>query len=200
MSQPDPWSLALEGTSLIEASAGTGKTFALTTLYLRLLVEQDLAPAEILVVTYTQAATAELRERVRERIREAIALRESSGAGLEEEQVRLRALALDARRRAEESGGPDALRRALREFDEAAIFTIHGFCQRSLERNAFESGAAFDAELVEAADGLGHTLARDLWAGALAGADADFVEWLLEGGGRCPEGLHGGGPRLLGVG
>ncbi len=184
MSQPDPWSLALEGTSLIEASAGTGKTFALTTLYLRLLVEQDLAPAEILVVTYTQAATAELRERVRERIREAIALRESSGAGLEEEQVRLRALALDARRRAEESGGPDALRRALREFDEAAIFTIHGFCQRSLERNAFESGAAFDAELVEAADGLGHTLARDLWAGALAGADADFVEWLLEGGGR----------------
>ena len=61
----DPLNLDLNGTSLIEASAGTGKTYTLTTLYLRLLVEEDLLPGEILVVTYTQAATAEYRMRIR---------------------------------------------------------------------------------------------------------------------------------------
>ena len=69
----DPWKLQLAGTKLIEASAGTGKTYTLTTLYIRLLVEERLLPSQILVVTYTHAATAELRERVRTRIREAIA-------------------------------------------------------------------------------------------------------------------------------
>ena len=61
MKELDPWTLDLAGTTLIEASAGTGKTHTLTTFYLRLLVEEDLLPCEILVVTYTQAATAELR-------------------------------------------------------------------------------------------------------------------------------------------
>ena len=68
----DPWKLQLDGTTLIEASAGTGKTYTLTTLYVRLLVEENLLPSQILVVTYTHAATAELRERVRKRIRDAI--------------------------------------------------------------------------------------------------------------------------------
>ena len=68
----DPWTMPLCATSLIEASAGTGKTYTLTTLYLRLLAEAGMHPSQILVVTYTQAATAELRERVRERLREAI--------------------------------------------------------------------------------------------------------------------------------
>ncbi len=196
MSELDPWRLPLGGTALIEASAGTGKTYTLTTLYLRLLVEEDLRPREILVVTYTTAATAELRERVRTRIQEAIRAGEtdagsagsadgerSDGSGSPDEAV-LRELAGKARRRAQQTGGPDALRRALREFDEAAIFTIHGFCQRTLREHAFESGAAFDAELVEQSETIQRTLAQDLWTRLVEGEDPRFVEWLLFGPGR----------------
>jgi len=111
----DAWQMELSGTSLIEASAGTGKTYTLTTLYLRLLVEEELTPAEILVVTYTTAATAELRERGRNRIKQAIASLDSTPE--DEEGERLRALALAARRQSEATGRPDALRRALQEFD-----------------------------------------------------------------------------------
>jgi exodeoxyribonuclease V beta subunit len=177
----DPWKLQLGGPILIEASAGTGKTYTLTTLYIRLLVEENLLPSEILVVTYTHAATAELRERVRGRIREAIAAGEAPS---EDRDPELRKLALAAREQSEKSGRPDPLRRALQEFDEAAIFTIHGFCQRTLQENAFESGVAFDAELVEKSDEIERTLAHDLWARILEGEDPGFVEWLRLGAGK----------------
>ncbi len=102
----DPWAVELEGTSLIEASAGTGKTYTLTTLWLRLLVEHDLTPDEILVVTYTQAATAELRERIRERLQAAIAAVDEAVSGRVEEapaagsdEANLLRLAAPARRR-----------------------------------------------------------------------------------------------------
>jgi exodeoxyribonuclease V beta subunit len=182
----EPWEMPLDGTALIEASAGTGKTHTLTTLYLRLLVERDLEPSEILVVTYTQAATAELRERIRARIRQAIRAGESSDEeeDADDDARALRRLAREARRRPEAKRRPDPLRRALRAFDEAAIFTIHGFCQRTLQEHAFESGTAFDAELVEHAEPIQRTLAQDLWARLLEDEDPFFVEWLLAGGGR----------------
>lgn len=191
----DPWKLPLGGTKLIEASAGTGKTYTLTTLYIRLLVEEDLLPSEILVVTYTHAATAELRERVRMRIGEAIEAGETlDQGGVEGVDPELRELALASRARCEDGSGPDPLRRALQEFDEAAIFTIHGFCHRTLQETAFESGVAFNAELVENPEILERTLAHDLWAHLLEDEDPDFVEWLRMGAGRQwkfePDSLH----------
>ena len=66
----------LSGINLIEASAGTGKTYAIASLYLRLLLEKELLPEQILVVTYTEAATQELRSRIRSRIREALEVME----------------------------------------------------------------------------------------------------------------------------
>jgi exodeoxyribonuclease V beta subunit len=183
MKSLDPWKLPLGGTVLIEASAGTGKTHTLTTLYLRLLVEHDLLPSEILVVTYTQAATAELRERVRGRIRRAIAAGEAEDSEASEVDTEDRELGRAAREKRLTGGGPDPLRRALQEFDEAAIFTIHGFCQRTLGQNAFESGLAFDAELIEASGLLEQTLARDLWARGIGEQEPAFVEWLLQGNG-----------------
>ena len=64
----------LEGTQLIEASAGTGKTFTIALLYVRMILERDLGPEDLLVVTYTRAATAELRRRIRERLEQALAV------------------------------------------------------------------------------------------------------------------------------
>ena len=184
MKDLDPWSLPLSGTTLIEASAGTGKTYTLTTLYVRLLVEENLTPDQILVVTYTQAATAELRTRVRERIQETLAAAELPEAEVDAAQMELRALGLKAKSMATAGAGQDPLRRALQDFDEAGIFTIHGFCQRALAQHAFESGVAFDAQLIEKPEVLERTLAHDLWARLLADEDDSFQEWLERGSGK----------------
>jgi exodeoxyribonuclease V beta subunit len=73
-----PFEVPLHGVRLIEANAGTGKTYTITTLYLRLLLERGLEVGQILVVTYTNAATAELRRTVRERL---VAMRDALGGG-----------------------------------------------------------------------------------------------------------------------
>ena len=152
--------IELAGRNLIEASAGTGKTYAIACLYLRLIVESDLTPEQILVVTYTEAATEELRGRIRSRIREALHLFE----GATTTDPFLQGL-LDN----ENGRGPgseaarERLDRALKSFDLASISTIHGFCLRALQDNAFESGSLYDTELVTDQTGLLQEVVDDFW-------------------------------------
>lgn len=123
----DVYRLPLAGTQLIEASAGTGKTWTIAGLYLRLLLESERGVADILVVTFTKAATAELRERLRDRI---VQVENALRAGMAEDDFcgwALAAFAGEAR-----AAALRKLETARRCFDEAAIFTIHGFCQRVL--------------------------------------------------------------------
>src|SRR5262245_33159629 len=134
----EPITLPLRSVALIEASAGTGKTFTITTLYVRLVLD-GLEVRKILVVTYTNAATAELRDRVRQRLREA--LDAIGGATPADDTLAALLASRSAEHRAEDR---KRLVQALRSFDEAAIFTIHGFCQRMLQDHAFESRVAFD--------------------------------------------------------
>ncbi len=159
--------VALAGTNLIEASAGTGKTYAIATLYVRSLLETDARVENILVVTYTRAATAELRDRIRRRITETqVALRSgtSSDASLQE-YVETRIAVGDV------EGDCKRLSLALRSFDQASIFTIHGFCQRCLQESAFESGTSFESEF-EADDRLLATeIADDFWANEMYDID-----------------------------
>lgn len=165
----DPLAVPLADTTLIEASAGTGKTWTLATLYLRLLVERQLDVGQILVVTYTNAATAELRERIRSRLREAVAVFEREAARPDEARDDgmsagpLRHLVEHCRGTGTLKQASKHLLGALRGFDEAAIFTIHGFCQRILIENAFESGVAFDAELVTDERPLCSEVVQDFW-------------------------------------
>ncbi|MBF9174452.1 UvrD-helicase domain-containing protein, partial [Xanthomonas campestris pv. campestris] len=78
----DPYlHLPLHGVRLIEASAGTGKTFTLATLFTRLVVERQLRIGQILAVTFTEAATQELRRRIRERLALAATLVPDARAG-----------------------------------------------------------------------------------------------------------------------
>lgn len=145
------------GTTLIEASAGTGKTFAIAGLCLRLIVEHDVPVQQILVTTYTVAATSELRDRIRRRLREALAAFQSGEA---EDELLKQMLARNA------ESFPEMCRRldlALRNFDEAPIFSIHGFCHRMLGDKAFESGVLFDAELVPNQASLLREIADDFW-------------------------------------
>lgn len=173
MTQPlDPLRLPLYGERLIEASAGTGKTYTIAGLYLRLLLghgegffdtdgqpcqhARPLSVTEILVVTFTDAATAELRGRIRARIHEA---RLAFLQGHSDDP--LLAQLLD-----EVSDRPQACQRLLageRQMDEAAIFTIHGFCQRMLKQNAFESGALFETTFLTDDSQLKLQAVSDYW-------------------------------------
>ncbi len=148
----------LAGVNLVEASAGTGKTYSITGLYLRLIAEQDLDVASILVVTFTEAATQELKDRVRRRLAEAVAVFQS---GRRSDDAFLEGLRQQLAYRREAAGR--SLERALRGFDRASIFTIHGFCRRILSEYAFESGLVFDAEVVTSQEDLKREIAADFW-------------------------------------
>ncbi len=146
----------LQGINLVEASAGTGKTHTLTTLYLRLLLEREIEPDALLVMTYTKAATAELKQRIRSRL---TMLRQALVSGSCEDET-LTALAA-AQPDAERAGR--LLDLALAGFDQAAIFTIHGFCQRVLSEHAFETGQAFHMELVPDQSARRQEVVDDFW-------------------------------------
>lgn len=185
MSQQAPLALAfpLRGSQLIEASAGTGKTFTISALYLRLVLGhggesagfgRELLPPQILVVTFTDAATKELRERIRTRLAEA------------------------ARFFRDEINAPDSLILELREqypaeqwaacanrldiaaqwMDEAAVSTIHSWCQRMLREHAFDSGSLFTQTLeTDHSDLLGQVL-RDYWRLFCYPMQGDALNWV----------------------
>ena len=182
MEELDATQVELDGVRLIEASAGTGKTFNITTLYLRLLIEARHPVSEILVVTFTKAAAAELRQRVRDRLREACEVFEARSVGDLQHQRGadsvLDRLADASVARGDLDGDLAWLVDGLRSFDEAAISTIHGFCEGVLEENAFESGVAFGTELTPNDSLLVDEVAQDYWTRALYDAEPDFVRWL----------------------
>ncbi len=171
----DPLAVSLTGTRLIEASAGTGKTFAITTLYTRLVIERGLGVSEILVVTYTRAATAELRDRIRGRLRQALTAMSRASDPEDSDLDRMARASVDAGTDARDR---DRLRAALRSFDQAAIYTIHSFCQRTLQDSAFESGMSFDTEFLTDQGPLVTEIAQDFWAQEIYDAPEVFVRSL----------------------
>ena len=127
------------GLRLLEASAGTGKTFALAHLVLRLLSEgnQPLEVEQLLVVTFTEAAAAELRDRIARRLQEALQLLQGAIRSNIDDPLKQWHEALDRSRNREIQG---RLLLALEGLDRADITTIHGFCRRTLQRQALEAG------------------------------------------------------------
>ena len=172
-----PLEIDLAGTALIEASAGTGKTHTIATLYLRLLLEARCQVDEILVVTYTRAATAELRDRIRRRVAEAALAFESGDPG--DDEI-LRALLARFDTEAARQSATRHLEKALANFDEAAILTVHGFCQRALRENAFESRSSFDVELLADQNALLREIVNDHWSKTIAIRSETLVRFLLK--------------------
>ncbi len=172
----DALSLPLAGTTVIEASAGTGKTYTITTLVLRLLLEHDLTIEQILVVTYTRAATAELRDRIRRRL--TVALRRFQGEPVQDFEVN----ALHARAQVDgrTSRFTERLDRALANLDEAPVLTIHGFCQRVLSEHAFDTGSSLDATLSNDDGPLLDEIAQDYYARELCDGREPEVAALRE--------------------
>jgi exodeoxyribonuclease V beta subunit len=161
-----PENFPLEAQQLIEASAGTGKTYTITSLYLRLLLgrgtsgKRPLLVNEILVLTFTRAATEELRNRIRKRLVEA-KLAFQSGQSDDRFLEHLIATSDDSHR------DTRLLAAAIQLMDEAAIFTIHGFCARVLYQQSFETGVLFDQDLDGDRDQLLEMAAADCFRQAI---------------------------------
>ncbi|RKP51822.1 exodeoxyribonuclease V subunit beta [Pararobbsia silviterrae] len=186
----DPLRFPLTGRSLIEASAGTGKTFTIAMLYVRLVLGHDgdsidadtvtdtvripLTPPEILVVTFTDAATKELRDRIRARLTEAAAC-----FLVPFEDVEPRPRGEDLLHDLRDDYPPERwtacarkLERAAESMDEAAVSTIHGWCNRMLREHAFDSDSLFTQSLETDQTELLADVVRDYWRCFMSSLDA----------------------------
>ncbi|MFA9283993.1 exodeoxyribonuclease V subunit beta [Comamonas sp. SY3] len=186
----DPLRFPLWGSRLIEASAGTGKTYTIAALYLRLVLQhggeqafgRPLAPPDILVVTFTDAATQELRDRIRHRLSEAAQLfaRDPEGSGSEEATDPL----LLALRADYPSSRWPACARVLHEaanwMDEAAVSTIHSWCYRMLREHAFDSGSLFQQSLITDQSELLTQVVQDYWRRQFYDLPATSLRSLLQ--------------------
>ena len=148
------------GQILIEASAGTGKTYAIANIYLRLILERNLHPSKILVVTFTVPATAELRDRLRKNLKDAYKYISDKDDSVDKNILDIVENCLKKRTEIETK---KILYRSILDFDEAAIFTIHSFCLNMLSENAFESGSLFDIEMVKDQDEIIDEVIEDYW-------------------------------------
>ena len=149
----------LTGLQLIEASAGTGKTYTIANLYLRHVVEGRTV-GELLVVTFTKAATDELRGRIRARLFETL---DCLDRHRRSEDAFLLALTERIRAQGQTALAVKRLRLAVRAMDESAIFTIHSFCQRALTELAFNSGQQFQMEVLTDDRALWDQAVADWW-------------------------------------
>ncbi|WP_100638858.1 exodeoxyribonuclease V subunit beta [Marinobacter salexigens] len=171
----DPLALPLNGSALIEASAGTGKTFTIAILYVRLVLGhgqtdqsplQDLLPPNLLVVTFTEAATKELRDRIRTRLTQAAEVFSEHAAELEPSPETALIHKLRDESYPDPASWPDCRKKLLLAaewMDEAAVSTIHGFCNRMLSEHAFDSGSLFKLTLETDQSELLDDVARDYW-------------------------------------
>ncbi len=156
--------LAQGGRSLIEASAGTGKTWTISVLYLRLLLEEKLSPRQIVVTTFTNAAAEELRERLRARLLWAEGRARSDDAATIDD-TRTDEAWLHARWQTDPACKAKDLQRlrvAIAEFDMAPITTLHGLCQRILSDHPFAAGVPFKGGDLISIDGLVGDIGKDL--------------------------------------
>jgi exodeoxyribonuclease V beta subunit len=159
--------LSSDRHAVIEASAGTGKTYTLKHLVIELLLaDDDIALDNVLVVTFTRRATADLKRQIRGILNEVLNAFETGDHLCDEDQAHWHI----------DQAKADRLRDAMLGFDRAEIYTIHSFCQKLLTENAFQNHQLFDLELVDE-----QALFEDCFADILRGpfsTDPKLSKWL----------------------
>ena len=168
-----PYDAPLDGALVVEASAGTGKTYTLTTLVARLVVETSHRIDDLLIVTFTVGATGELRTRVWDTLCAA----RNAAAGGEVATSQAGELAEHWQRRGWSDVAEERLTRAVRDFDRANITTIHGFCQRALGEFALEAGLPFKFGV--SGDGAleVESATRDFWRRGMVAEPVSLLEY-----------------------
>ena len=172
----DVMNVPLLDSNLIEASAGTGKTYSIAILVLRLLIEKKLPIQEILMVTFTKAAVAELEERIRLFVRDAY--RFSCGQEIKNTSIKELVSAAIEKESLEEI--QQLLKSATLNLDETSVMTIHGFCQQTLNEFAFETGQLFSAELVENDGRIREEEVRNFWRTHVTSFQTELLRSLLQ--------------------
>jgi len=165
----------LLGSNLVEASAGTGKTYSIGILVIRLVVEKELPIDKILMVTFTNAAVAELEDRVRKFIR--LAYKAARGQSIEDEGIES---LIQGYLRDPSIGGTHKvvklLENARRSLDDTSIFTIHSFCQRTLTEFAFETGQLYGMDLLNNIDDVIQEEVDQYWRVNVAGLSKELIQ------------------------
>lgn len=181
----DPLRFELKGSHLIEASAGTGKTWTIAALYVRLVLghggQPARLPADILVLTFTEAAARELRDRIRARLSQAAAAF-AAPEGTDTADAHGDAFLADLRAQYQRHEWPNAARLldlAAESMDEASIFTIHAWCRRVLREHAFDSGSLFDQDLQTDLREPVRQVAWDYWRSQVAALDGAALDQAL---------------------
>jgi len=184
----------LDGMSLIEASAGTGKTYAVSNLILRYVLEKEYAIENILVVTFTEAATQELRVRIRAKLNELCRAIEHvmsvcqdahslDGAELKTEITAATPDPLLQHLLQQQTDLAQALVRlklAERSIDLAEVHTIHGFCQKVLQEHAVQLGLPAQQELKEDLTGITLQICEDIWRREILKLPSACLEYVLD--------------------
>jgi exodeoxyribonuclease V beta subunit len=193
----DPLRLPLTGRQVIEASAGTGKTWTLAALYVRLVLAHQrpettgLLPPQILVMTFTEAATAELRERIRNRLRDAAIWFDHSAREIAlPDEFQPDSFLENLRNDYPAQEWPQCalqLNLAADWMDDAAIYTIHAWSRRMLSQHALDSRILFEQTHLENAQDLQLELTQDYWRTWLYPLTLDCLNELLPLLGSTPE-------------
>lgn len=174
----DVTKVPLEGKNLIEASAGTGKTYSVAIMVLRLILEKEIRINQILMVTFTKAAVAELEERIRRFVR--LGQRYAEGEDIGDDTIKnivqsvSREKGLDYVR--------EKLKSAVINLDETAVLTIHSFCQQTLTEFAFETNQLFNSEMLSDLSPVLEEATQQFWREHITGMDKNLLSQMLTHG------------------
>ena len=170
-------SAPLQQSNLIEASAGTGKTYSIALLSLRLILQEKIPIQEILMVTFTKAAVAELEIRVRSFVR--MAQQASKGLPIKDPAIvsivenSINTIGINETQR--------IINQAILFLDETAIVTIHSFCQRTLSEYAFETNQIFGSGAMSPSDIMELTIdqVNDFWRKQVVILKLELLHYLV---------------------
>jgi len=154
----------IKGSNLIEASAGTGKTYSIAMLYLKALLEDKVDSVKnILVLTFTKAATSEIKIRIYSNLLKARKILQSSYKKNNQTPEDTTLNKILSPYFQDKKSAIKKLSKAIRNFDESAVYTIHGFCNLILNEYAFSSGSLFEKNIITDQSTLVHDCIMDYW-------------------------------------
>ena len=162
----------VKGTYLIEASAGTGKTYTLEGLVVRLIITHHLPIERILAVTFTNNAAEELKDRIRKKL---LSVRQHLKGDFSDDDF-INNLSKEIKH---PTSALEKINHALVDFDKAAIYTIHGFCQRILAEQAFETNAVFATDIVPDPSGFINEIANDYWRNKIYCLPTEIMNYVI---------------------
>ncbi|MBK0384411.1 exodeoxyribonuclease V subunit beta [Pedobacter sp. SD-b] len=166
--------VVLKGSNLIEASAGTGKTYSIAILVLRLIIEQKMPIQKILMVTFTKAAVAELEERIRKFVR--LAHKVSKGENIDDKTI------TEMVKNHDITEVEKILDKAILFLDETSILTIHSFCQQTLNQFAFETQQLFGVDLLPDSQSIMADEVNRFWRKYITGISMELLNVLIQNG------------------